>query len=491
MSSSRLAAARRFNLLAPYRQQAGPNWRMRRLCFLSSVFDRRSKAVLDGRCALRRLMRTSLFGIFGLGITTLFAGSALAQQAPSTLAPAGEQLSPSEKGILPTPDYSGNIWSRPYLTGDWDGARSALAAKGLTLAIDVTQVLQGVVSGGTRAGWEYSGLGDLLFNLDTGKAGLWWGGILSVDAEGNWGDNVNPFTGAFAAVNSSATYPSLVPGTAAVPMVRYTQFISPHLGVMGGRLLPTRADVNAFAWGDGTNQFMNQALNFNPVLTIAPTSTLGGGIIIQPGEKPADAVISLVAIEAQGTPNTTGATNALDGGVIYSAESRVKVDLLEHTGHQSIGFAYSNATYSSLDQNPVGGAAAAVSGTWLFYYNFDQFLQETAPGSGKGWGLFGRFGASGGDPNKFKYFWSLGVGSVKGAVAARPNDTFGIGLYYSVISKSTEAALEGLTNEWGAEAYYDFAVTRWAQLSPDIQYVAGTHPVPPALVIGARLKLFF
>ena len=34
-------------------------------------------------------------------------------------------------GLLPIPDYSANIWTRQYLTGDWWGARSYLASKGV------------------------------------------------------------------------------------------------------------------------------------------------------------------------------------------------------------------------------------------------------------------------------------------------------------------------------------------------------------------------
>ena len=41
--------------------------------------------------------------------------------------------------------YSGDFWSRSTLTGDWNGLRSELAAKGVTLDMSITQVGQGVV----------------------------------------------------------------------------------------------------------------------------------------------------------------------------------------------------------------------------------------------------------------------------------------------------------------------------------------------------------
>jgi porin len=157
----------------------------------------------------------------------------------------------------------------------------------------------------------------------------------------------------------------------------------------------------------------------------------------------------------------------MERGTIYFSESRVKTDLFDHTGHQSIGYLYSNKQYTSLNQTSVNSSSAMTSGAWLMYYNFDQFLYETADGSGKGWGGFGRFGVSDGNPNKIKYFWSLGLGAVKGAIEARPNDTFGIGLYNSIISKTTQASAQGLKNECGVEGYYNIALTPWAYLSPD------------------------
>ena len=61
------------------------------------------------------------------------------------------------------------------------------------------------------------------------------------------------------------------------------------------------------------------------------------------------------------------------------------------------------------------------------YYKFDQYLWE--PSKGKGFGLFGRFGASDGNRNPIHYFYSLGFGGT-GVGAKRPNDTYGFGTYY-------------------------------------------------------------
>jgi porin len=143
---------------------------------------------------------------------------------------------------------------------------------------------------------------------------------------------------------------------------------------------------------------------------------------------------------------------------------------------------------------------AETSGTWTVYYNFDQYVYEPVKGSGKGFGVFGRLGATDGNPNFLKYFYSLGVGG-KGVIPSRPDDSFGLGWYYIDIKNlSLETPIgtaELLRDEQGVEAYYNLALTPWAHLSPDVQVVRGGRtPVPPAqmpidtaVVLGLRLRL--
>jgi len=115
----------------------------------------------------------------------------------------GELLADDE---APTP-YSGDIWSRSTLTGDWGGLRNKLAAKGVTLDMSITQVGQGVVGGGKNGAWEYGGRGDLILDLDSGKLGLWPGGFFNFEMEGNWAPAVNNKTGALMPVNSNQLFP--------------------------------------------------------------------------------------------------------------------------------------------------------------------------------------------------------------------------------------------------------------------------------------------
>ena len=46
-------------------------------------------------------------------------------------------------------DYSGDLWSRSALTGDWGGFRNTMAKKGINLDVDLVQGVQGLNSGGS------------------------------------------------------------------------------------------------------------------------------------------------------------------------------------------------------------------------------------------------------------------------------------------------------------------------------------------------------
>src|SRR4029077_6625900 len=77
----------------------------------------------------------------------------------------------------PKDPYSGDLWSRSTLTGDWWGVRNQLADKGVTFDLNITQVGQGVVAGGKNGAWEYGGRGDMVMNVDSGKLRVWAGGV--------------------------------------------------------------------------------------------------------------------------------------------------------------------------------------------------------------------------------------------------------------------------------------------------------------------------
>ena len=401
--------------------------------------------------------------------------------------------------------YSGDVFSRSTLSGDWGGARNDLAAKGVTFDASLTQVEQGVVSGGKNGSWEYGGRANLRGLLDTQKLGLWPGGFFTAELEGNWSESVNGKTGALSPANTNQLFPLPTGDNVALPELSFAQFLSAYVGGVVGKLDTMSGDRNQFAYGKGDTQFLNLAFNINPVALVTPYSTLGTGAIVLPTADPNQAIVSFLVLSATGKASTDGFDDL--HGAVFSGEGRVRTNFLERTGHQLLGALYSNKQYTSIDQR-LGfvidnRALAKRDGTWAVYYNFDQFLYETDKTAGRGIGLFGRFGASEGNPNPVQYFYSAGVGG-KGLIAGRGDDQLGLGYYYSSINNPTLQhpffRRSFLRDEWGFEAFYNVALTPWLLVTPDVQVIGPSQKrqitgllarqyIGTATVLGLRVQL--
>lgn len=130
----------------------------------------------------------------------------------------------------------GDLFTRPKLAANWGGIRDEGVAKGVTVDASLTQIGQGVVSGGKSGSWEYGGRGNVTLSLDTQKLGLWPGGFATVEFESNWSSSVNGKTGALNPANTSQLFP--VPGGehVALPQLSFAQFVSPYAGAIIGKL---------------------------------------------------------------------------------------------------------------------------------------------------------------------------------------------------------------------------------------------------------------
>src|SRR5215510_2589056 len=406
----------------------------------------------------------------------------------------------------PKDAYSGDLLTRSTLTGDWGGFRNEWAQKGITIDLNVTQIGQGVVNGGKSSAWQYGGRGDLTINLDSQKLGLWPGGFFNLELDGNCASSVNSSTGALMPVNSSQIYPVPPGDIFGVPAWNFSQFLSPYFGLTLGKFATISniaGDMNDFAHGKGATQFMNMALNFNPLLAFTvPYSTLGVGGVVLPTKDPKEAIVTLFVLSANGQANTSGFENLNGNAIVVAGEGRVRTDFFGLTGHQLFGTTFSNQMLR------------AEKGSWNIYYNFDQYLYEPKKGVDRGVGIFGRLGVSDGNPDFMKFFGSFGVGG-KGVFESRPLDQLGFGYYYiNIDNPSLQGPLQTrrfLRDEYGFEWYYNFAITPWAMLTPDLQVVRGAQKdkvsigqgplgllpridrksISTSTVLGLRLQLLF
>jgi hypothetical protein len=123
--------------------------------------------------------------------------------------------------------------------------------------------------------------------------GLWPGGFLTTELEGNWGDAVNGFTGALLPVNTSRTFPVFGETVLALP-----------------------------------------ALNFRQALVL-------------PTKDPKAALVSLSVVSSEGKANTPGFSDLRADTLTLAGEARVRTNFFGRTGHQLVGFTYSNQGFDS------------------------------------------------------------------------------------------------------------------------------------------------
>jgi porin len=440
-------------------------------------------------------------------LCTITSWAASAEEIPATSAATGSaQIEAQTESANSTEvtSYRGDIWSRSTLSGDWGGMRGSLAAHGLTLDVGATYLFQGVAGGGFN-GPRFNGFsdedetgntfsGDAKLELDTEKAGLWHGGYLAARIEGRSGRSVMQRAGSVSAVNSDALYPNVVDrfdeSALAVTELSFTQYMSESVAFYGGLLNMAEGDANEIAGSSlSDNHFLNSALLYSLVEdATVPNTALGGGILYEPS----DSISGSFSIS--GTQETAGEDPfQFTHGTTFSTEWTFGHELLAHGGAQTFGVLYGiDTSRTNIAANPrlvLGNILAGrpipttTDDTWAFYYNAHQYLSGDAE---KGWGLFARFGMSDGDPNPVKYNVAGGLGG-KGLLPQRPQDSWGLGVFY--IDFSNEDLLQTLNvgDETGSEIFYNIAITPSFRVTLDAQVIDSALPqAATTCVLGIR-----
>jgi porin len=257
------------------------------------------------------------------------------------------------QGLLPVPDYGGDLWNRSRLTGDWGGTRTDLANKGVQVDVDWTQYVQGVADGGLDRSTRYGGHLDYLVYLDLMRMGLIPGGLVRFRAESRYGESVNGISGQILPVNTTALFPvtnRLDEDVAiAITDLNYTQFLSEHLAVFFGKLDTLDADLNEFASGRGKSQFMNANFLFNSVAALRlPYSTLGAGVLWLPTQ---NVTVNTSILNTTDSSTDTGFDDFGDGQTV-SAEADFRYRLLGLPGGMNVGGLYSfNQDFTQIGGN--------------------------------------------------------------------------------------------------------------------------------------------
>jgi porin len=418
---------------------------------------------------------------------------------------------------------------RGYLTGDWGGARTKLAEHGLLFELDVTQLLQGNAHGGkdTNNAFRYSGAVDYRIKLDTARAGLWPGGLLTLHGETKIGDNVNPKVGSLLPASFQGMLP--IPGDPGITTLSefyLTQSLSEKFVLLAGKIDGTSLlDQNAFA-GNQRTQFMNTGLRINPVLFYSVPYTTMGVLAVWLPTKWLQISTAVADNDPDGAATMTGFNTAFHGRDWYTIgqEADFTIKPFGKTGHQRVGWFWTSRDFPELGgdgriQFPqvIGPRLIArrlvprplrlirlgsnvlsltdletTADTWGLFYNFDQYLFTEADDPDQGVGVFGRFGY-GGDPNVFEQFYSFGL-SGKGSIPERDQDTWGVGYFHANINDDTLPSLN-LHSEQGVETYCNIQITPWCHLTPDLQVIVnpggGFRHRDVSIVYGLRMQMTF
>jgi len=407
-----------------------------------------------------------------------------------------EEVAPPAPRQTPTPPWSGDIWTRSQLTGDWLGARPELAEHGLTFLGDFTQYYQGVASGGLAQRFAYGGRADYLIDLDSRKMGLWAGGHLDLRSETRFGQDVNAIDGEVAPTNFAMALPRDNQNVTALTGLQFTQEFSENFSIFFGRLDLLDGTPAAYDKGMRLNYFWNSAMQNNLSRIFLLPTTLGGGFVVRDMAEP---VFNFYLLDTHYTPTTSGLPTLFSNGVLLYGEYHLRTNWFDQPGHSNVGLLYSTASRSILDLSPYAQIVAIKAGAsletktsaWTVTYHLDQVLFADPENPKHNWALNSDAGITDGDPNPVKWFANVSlVGS--SPIRSRANDTIGIGFYHLQASNLAVIQNLGFTAENGVELFYNVAVTPWFHLTPDLQVIdPAQRNNPTTILVGIRGRLSF
>ncbi len=416
--------------------------------------------------------------------------------------------------LTPISDYAGENW--------WSGAcalcfgpigaeRQKLYEKGVALDFSLTQVPQGVVSGGREKEWKYGGNADYFLALDSGRLGLWPGGLLTLHGRSKFGRSVLSQAGTLSPVNFNWLTPSSEEQSESFLEEYYVlQGLSDRLLLGAGRIVfGNIGDTNRFA-GNAETQFVNTALKNSPLLGVLTSAQSLHGTFLMIEATP-HVTIAPFGLSRNDVDGVYGSPGGLFSEYSAGAQLIINWKLGGLPGEVLPLAGYSSKEVTALD-NPhllrdliFGIEIPKKSGNWVAGFSADQYLyvpkaagtQEvrTAPFElqPEGIGVFLRFHYAPEDRNPWNIFVSGGLGG-RGVIPTRPLDRYGLGFYALIVSDDLkdQPLLGMLDTEWGMEAFYNLALTPWLQLSPSIQYIqSGLPRIDDSVVLTTRLQLYF
>jgi porin len=382
---------------------------------------------------------------------------------------------------------------RDTLTGDWAGLRTWLKEHGITLAPRLTQFYQGLAAGDGDRDFKYGSKADLMLNADLSKLGFWNGFSVTVHTEYNFGESINGAGGTLVPPNTALLFPGMEDDDAFdLSSVYFTQHFSKSVSLLVGKInMMDLAAMKPFMGGAGIDAFQNLTFVAPPTGLVPPYLF---GALLSVRTEPA--TFGLWVYDPASVVNKTGFEEPFANGTTIRGSVDFPVTIGGLSGHQGLVALYSNE--EGTDQNDIGDtflppwppdSPDIKDNNYYFAYSFDQYLYRVSENSKEGFGLFGQFGISDGNPSRLYWSALVGIGGTGLIIPGRSRDNWGIGYYYDVPSPDLKESLSRrltIRDEQGMEIFYNFAVTPWFTVGANLQVIDPTLGKDTAILLGFR-----
>ncbi|HTW72404.1 MAG TPA: carbohydrate porin [Acetobacteraceae bacterium] len=460
---------------------------------------------------------------------------------PTIQVPTEESLQPGQQPAAAGPfGFLNTIDRSNYLLGDWWGIRPALSQYGISIAIQETSEVFGNVTGGVKQGAAYDGLTQMALQLDTQRAFGWYGGTFNASALQIHGSDL------------SAENLDTLQTASGIEADRATRLW--ELWYQQKFLEEDRLDIKIgqqsldqeFMVSQNAGYLINTMFGW-PML---PSADLPGGgpayplsaLGVRVRTRPIDPVTILMGVfNGNPAPSTNGDPQALDpsglsfplnGGVLAIAEIQYtypSLGTMLYAGQSEplartykLGVWWDSESFPdqqfdntglSLANPASNGIPLGHRGDYGIYAVADQLVWVDPREGDRTISLFGRImGAPQADRNLVTFSMNAGL-TFHEPILHRDDDTFAIGMGYAKVSGATAAYDKALAYYTGAyvpvrggetfvEVTYQYQVTPWWQIQPDMQYVFNpggglanpnnpTQRIANELVLGLRTNILF
>jgi porin len=493
--------------------------------------------------------RSILVRLLGSSIFSMLAISPVLATPPPVSASAETQPTPNQPGQPPASEPAPSagfltLLSRSSgLLGDMGGLRPFLSKYGLSLTIQETSEVLGNVTGGVSKGFEYDGLTQMVLQMDTQRAFGWYGGTFNISGLQIHGRDVS---------SDNLDTLQTASGIEADRSSRLWEVWYDQKFLKEDRLdvkIGQQSLDQEFIVSQNALLFVNTMFGW-PML---PSADLPGGgpayPLSAPGVRfrlrPTDSLTVLAGV-FNGSPvynnnvddpqaeNATGTSFPLNGGALAIGELQYTIPALGSmvyndkpplSGTYKLGFWYDTEDFAdeqydntnlSLASPNSKGAPLNHHGDYAFYGVVDQVIWND-PSDEDADRTLNFFVRAMGTPDEDRNL--IDVSTNAGFTFHEPfphrgDDTAGIGMGYAkvgngVIDLDKEmnsfngTSFPVQSSEEFVEATYQYQLTPWWQVQPDIQYVfnpGGGIPNPNSstgqrvkdeLVLGIRTNILF